>query len=92
MTEEQVRKWLPTCSLDAFKDALQFGPQGVKDLIRTIAVEIELNDVAKRDAIKEFMDFDVTKAIELNKQEKKAEENAAAARRIAPSTPETPPT
>ena len=84
MTVDQVKAWMPTCSLDAFKDALEFGPQGVKDIIRAQAVKMKLNDVAKREAIKKYLGFDVTKAIEMQQEEVKAEEDAAANRRLNP--------
>ena len=84
MTEKQVRAWMPTCSLDAFKDALQFGPQGVKDLIRSLAVEMKLNDVEKREAIKKYLGFDVTKAIEIQQEDAKVEAEAKANRRLNP--------
>ena len=84
MTADQVRAWMPTCSLDAFKDALQFGPQGVKDLIRAMAVETKLNDVEKREAIKKFLGFDVTRAIEIQQEDASIEEEAKANRRLNP--------
>lgn len=52
-------------SLDQLKDALDFAPKGVVDLIKDLAVKTELNDVRKREAILEQTNFDVTKAIEI---------------------------
>ena len=85
MTEEEIIKWMPTCSLDAFKDALDFAPQGVLDLIKKYAVEMPLNDMEKREAIKTQLKFDVNKAIEINRESKDTEDSAAPAqRRVKP--------
>lgn len=53
-------------TLDQLKDALDFAPKGVIDLIKDRAVKNELNDVRKRDAILEATNFNVTGAIEIN--------------------------
>lgn len=75
LTEEKIPSWMNTCSLDEFKDALQFAPQGVLDLIKKYAVSQPLNDMAKRIAIKDTLQFDVTLAITNN--EKSGEDEAA---------------
>lgn len=75
LTEEKIPSWMNTCSLDEFKDALQFAPQGVLDLIKKYAVSQPLNDMAKRIAIKDALQFDVTLAITNN--EKSGEDEAA---------------
>ena len=64
--EAEVKHLLQFGSLDELKDAIDFAPQGVVDLIKHIAVEIKVNDVAKREAIRDMTGFDVTKAIEIN--------------------------
>lgn len=64
LTEDKIPSWMESCSLDEFKDALDFAPQGTKDLIKSYAVSIPLNDYSKRQAIKEQLGFDVTAAIE----------------------------
>ena len=48
-------------------NGLDFAPDGVKDLVKKVAVETELNDVRKREAIMKQLNFDVTKAIEIKK-------------------------
>ena len=57
-----------TGSLDAFLDCLDFAPEGVLQIIKDAAVELPLNDVQKRDAIKEKLGFDVSAAIANNKE------------------------
>lgn len=67
LTEDQIPTWMDNCSLDEFKDALDFAPDGAKDLIKKYAVTKPLNDFSKREAIKEQLGFDVTKAVENSK-------------------------
>lgn len=70
LTEENIPAWMTSCSLDEFKDGLDFAPEGVKDLIKDLAISMPLNDMAKREAIKEMIGFDVTKAIEIERLSK----------------------
>lgn len=69
LTEDQIPEWMNTCSLDEFKDALDFAPEGIKDLIKKYAVSLPLNDFAKRQAMFEQLGFNVTKAIENSGEE-----------------------
>lgn len=86
MSEQQIVDLLRTGSLDAFLDALDFAPQGVLDLIKKLSVQLPLNDVAKRKAIKDKLGFDVEAAVRLIEEEKKEEAPAAEAptRRVEP--------
>ena len=52
-------------TLDQFLDCLDFAPEGVKEMIKEMAVDLPLNDMAKREAIQEKLGFNVTKAIEI---------------------------
>ena len=72
-TEEDIKNLLLYGSLDALKDCLDFAPQGTIDLVKKIAVDLPLNDVAKRKAILDMTGFNVTSAIEINEETK--EEN-----------------
>lgn len=67
-TEEDVRDLLENQSLDALKDCLDFAPRGTIDLVKKIAVELPLNDVAKRKAILDMTGFNVTSAVEINEE------------------------
>ena len=53
-------------SLDALKDALEFGPEGIKQLIIDRAVELRLPDNNKLVAIQEFTGRDVGRMIRLD--------------------------
>ena len=66
-TASDVDFLLKEGTLDQLKDALDFAPEGVITLIKEEAVKTRLNDMDKRDAILEHTNFDVTKAIEIQK-------------------------
>lgn len=68
ITEENLPNWITTCTLDEFKDGLDYAPEGIKSLIKKIAVELPLTDMSKANAIKEQLGFDVIKAIEIAKE------------------------
>lgn len=70
MTKEDVVELLKNGSLDAFLDCLDFAPVGVLQLVKDLAVELRLNDVSKREAIKEKLGYDVDAAIRHNDEEK----------------------
>ena len=67
MTDEEIKNLMLNGSMDAFLDCLDFAPVGVIDLIKQLAVSLPLNDMEKREAIKNKFGFDVTKAIENSK-------------------------
>ena len=64
-SEEDIKRIMQYGTLDEFLDCLDFAPSVVIDMIKTLAVDLPLNDVAKRDAIKDKFGYDVTKAIEI---------------------------
>lgn len=91
MTDKEITDLLLHGSQDAFLDALDFAPTGVIQIIKDLAVTLPLNDVAKREAIKEKTGFDVTKAIQHNAETKAAsEKDAAAPKRRVGATQEAP--
>lgn len=81
-TEAQIKELLIKGSLDAFLDCLDFAPEGVLELVKDLAVTLKINDIAKRDAIKKKLHFDVTKAIEINEESERVEEEQKT-RRVA---------
>lgn len=76
MSEEQVIDLIINGSLDAFLDALDFAPIGVMDLIKKFSVTIPIQDMAKRQALKNKTGFDVDKAIANEQADKSVEETA----------------
>lgn len=65
LDKEGVIKLLTEGSLDELLDCLDFAPAGVIEMIKTLSVDMDLNDHKKREAIKEKLNFDVSKAIEV---------------------------
>ena len=64
-SENDVKQLLTIGTLDQFLDCLDFAPDAIKDMIKDLAVELPLNDMNKRQAIKDKLGFDVTRAIEI---------------------------
>lgn len=82
-TAEDIVKLMQTGSIDEFLDCLDFAPEGVKELIKTLAVEMPLNDVAKREAIYNKLGFNVDNAIRIKKESTEEEkEEKVATRRV----------
>lgn len=69
LTEDKIPTWINSCSLNEFKDALDFAPEGIVDLIKSYSTSVPLNDFDKRTALKEQTGFDVSKAIENSTEE-----------------------
>lgn len=70
MSKEDIKDLLLNGSLDAFLDCLDFAPVGVLQIVKDLAIELKLNDVRKREAIKEKLGFDVDAAIRHNEEDK----------------------
>lgn len=66
LDEAGVIKLLLEGSVDELKDALDFAPKGVIQIIKDQAVALPLYDMRKREAIFQITGFDVTAAIENN--------------------------
>lgn len=64
-TKEDIRKLLVEGTMDQFLDCLDFAPESVKEMIKDMAVDLPLNDIAKRDAIQKKLGFNVSRAIEI---------------------------
>ena len=62
-TKEDIIQLMQEGSLDEFLDCLDFAPEGVLESIKTLSVELPLNDVAKRKAILEKLNFNVDNAV-----------------------------
>jgi hypothetical protein len=73
-TEKEIKDLLLTGTLDELKDCLDFAPVGVLNTVKDLAVELQLNDMNKREAIYDALEFDVTNAIRINKESQIAEE------------------
>ena len=87
-TEDDVKNLLLTGSLDALKDCLEFAPKGTIDLVKKLAIEMPLNDIAKRKAILEMTGFNVDAAIMVNEETKEESDGTQKVRRISEPTKE----
>lgn len=66
-TEEDIKKLLsPEGTLDQLRDFLDYSPEGGKELIKKLAVEMELPDTRKRKIISEATGFNIDNAINVN--------------------------
>ena len=83
-TEEDIKTLLTSGTIDQFMDCLDFAPIGVIDLVKDLAVKMEVNDIRKRQAILEKTGFDVSKAIEINKETSEEETLVEKTRRAQP--------
>lgn len=72
-TDEDIKKVMLEGSLDAFLDLMDFSPEGSLDVIKELAVKLPLNDMAKRDALKDKTGFDVTAALLHLREQEQAE-------------------
>lgn len=91
-TEKEIKELLLGTgeeNMNRFLDALDFAPDGVKDMIKELAVSLPCNDVKKRHAIYKVLHYDVTRAIELAKEAEaeadEAQEKEKEGRRVAPA-------
>ena len=73
-TKEDIEQLMKEGSLEEFLDCLDFAPEGILEAIKTLSVELPLNDVAKRKAILEKLNFNVDNAVK-NKQLVEQEDN-----------------
>ena len=94
-SEEDIKILLTTGTLDQFLDCLDFAPDVIIDIIKDMAVNLPLNDIAKRDAIKKKTGFDVTKAIEIKNTKYDGEQDSVEStkntgRRAAPIKKQSP--
>lgn len=80
--KEDIKNLLEHGSTYQLMDTLDFAPEGVVSLVKDVAVETKLNDVRKREIIKEKTNFDVNKAIEYNETEAETEDTAKVRRSV----------
>jgi hypothetical protein len=65
-TEATVRELLETGTLDQLEDCLNFAPDGVIDLVKSVAIATELPDTRKRKMISEKTGLNIDNAIMVN--------------------------
>lgn len=77
MDRDQVIELIKTGTLDQFMDALDFAPAGVIELIKTLSVELPVDDFNKRKAIKDKLGYDIDAAIKNSVKDDPTDEVAA---------------
>ena len=87
MTDAEVRALITSGSQDEWLDCLDFAPEGVIDLIKTLAVEMPLTDTRKMEAFKQKKGVDLARMIQARREE---EAEALAAEAAQTQTQETP--
>ncbi len=90
-TEADVDKALTTEPIEVLLDALDFGPDGIKEMLIKRAVDLEIDDASKCEAISERTGADVTNKIKMKKlareadKKNKDEVTEAANAKVAPA-------
>lgn len=91
-TKEDIKTLLSEGTLEQLEDCLEFAPMGVIDLVKQEAIDMKINDLAKRKAIQARTGLDISHAIDLKesvKADSSVEESAPSRRRSAPITGST---
>lgn len=86
-TEAEIKELLLNGSEDQLKDCLDFAPDGVKELIKQMAVDMKLNDMRKRRIIGDYFSFDINGAIEFREENEKEESSITPIENKRRSTP-----
>lgn len=84
MSIDDVKKLIQFGSMDEWLDCLDFAPEGVIDIIKTLSVELPLTDTNKMEAFKKKKGIDLARAIRA-KQEEDAENLAASSGQLEPT-------
>lgn len=74
-TVKEVDAALADSNNDVLEDALNFAPQGVIELIQQRAIETKINDLSKRELIKNITGVDIDKKIKVQEEVRAALEN-----------------
>lgn len=96
MTPAQVRDLILTGTHDEWLDCLDFAPEGVIDLIKTLSVELPLTDTVKMQSFKEKKGLDLARMIQAKKEEEaevaaqQAQQEQKVQRRVQPNKTEAP--
>lgn len=73
-SREDIIELLLNGTQDQLEDALEFGPAGVLDLIKDLAVDLQLPDMRKRKAIERKTGLNISAAIDLQEPTEVVEE------------------
>lgn len=76
-TPDDIKDLIINGSKDQLEDALNFGNEGTRELIKDTAIDLEINDLEKRKVIQNFTHIDVNSAI--SNKSKETEEHTVQA-------------
>ena len=82
MTAKEVKDLILTGSMDEWLDCLDFAPEGVLDLIKTLSVELPLTDTRKMQSFQDKTGVNLARMIQA-KAEEEAERKAMEAQQAA---------
>lgn len=85
--KKDVAKLLTQGSYEQLLDCLDFAPTGVIDLVKTLSVDLPLQDMRKRQAILRATGFDVTNAINVQNMKYDGEEEKSEGATAAEAKP-----
>lgn len=92
-TKEEIQVLLETGTLEQLEDCLNFAPEGVLDILKDVALSIELPDTRKRKLIAQKIGYDIDNIIRVRQflnAEDSAEEDANRKNDSAPQRKATP--
>ena len=98
MTEKEVRDLITSGTHDEWLDCLDFAPEGVIDLIKTLSVEMPLTDTVKMQAFKDKKGIDLARMIQAKREEEaelaaqQAQQEQNLQRRVQPNKTAAPQT
>lgn len=84
--EARVKNLLLNGTLDELLDCLDFAPAGIVNLVKSLAVDLKLNDIQKRKAILDKTGFNIDSAVMVNEETAEKEETESKTRRVATTT------
>lgn len=100
MTNAEVKELILHGSQDEWLDCLDFAPEGVIDLIKTLSVELPLTDTRKMESFKQKKGIDLARMIQAKREEEaeilaerakqEQQQQAAPRRRVQPVTSTAP--
>ena len=83
MTAADVKELILHGSMDEWLDCLDFAPDGVIDLIKTLSIELPLTDTRKMEAFEQKKGINIARAIQAKQQEEAEAAAEAQAQREA---------
>ena len=92
MSVSDVKELILHGTMDEWLDCLDFAPEGVVDIIKTLSVELPLTDTVKMSTFKEKTGYDLASAIKARQEEvaiatqEEKEKNEKPVRRTSAST------